>query len=167
MSQIVAAWRDWNFLEAELDIVARLKAATQEGPERWARIVGTRDDMEGVTEEKQVTPGVYVLYRWFAVPDATEKRGVLKHRWLILIAVSAPGAKQREASPLNQVAGRFIPSVLQALHGYTPIGSTEPMVIATPPERWSGKGFGYYPLAFTSNTHFSLKQGPANAPLNR
>jgi hypothetical protein len=167
VSQILGAWRNWNFLEAELDIVAKLKAATQEGPDRWARIVGTRDDMERVKEDQQVTPGVYVLYRWFAVPEANEKRGVLKHRWVILIAVSAPGAKQREASPLNQVAGRFIPSVLQALHGYTPIGSTEPMVIATPPERWSGNGFGYYPLAFTSNTLFSLKQGPANAPLNR
>lgn len=159
------AWRNWNFCEAELDIVARLKAATQEGPDRWARFVGTRDDMESVTEEKQVVPGVYVLYRWFAVPEASEKRGLIRHRWLILVAVSAVSTRQRDASPLNQVAGRYLPSILHALHGYTPLGSTEPMIVATPPERWSGNGFGYYPLAFTSNTHFSIKQGPSNAPL--
>lgn len=164
---VLNAWADWNFLEAELDIVARLKQATQEGPDRWARIVGTRDDMEAVTEAKQTTPGVYVLYRWFSVPEANERRGVIRHQWRILIAVSTVSARQREASPLNQVVGKFVPSVLRALHGYTPRGSTEPLVIATPPDRWSGKGFGYYPLAFTSNTHFSLKQGPANAPLNR
>lgn len=164
---VLNAWADWNFFAAELDIVARLKTATQEGPNRWARIVGTRDDTDGVTEDKQVTPGVYVLHDGFSVPEATPARGILKNRWVILITVSTGAAKQREASPRNQVAGCYIPSILRALHGYTPLGSTEPLVVATPPHRWSGAGFGYYPLAFTSNTHFSIKQGPATAPLKR
>ena len=154
------AWQDWNFNAGELDIVRRIKEVAQSGPDAWARIVGTRDDMEAVTEEQQLTPGVYVIYAGFAVKDASAAGATLEHRWRVVLAVSsmAPG---REASPRNQIAGKFLPSLVQALHGYVPEGSTTPLVPTTPPASRTNGHFTYYPLAFTSDCVYSTRKGPA------
>lgn len=155
-----SAWADWNFNAGELDLVRRIKSVAQSGPDAWARIVGTRDDLEAVTEEKQMTPGVYVIYAGFAVKDASPAGATIEHRWRIVLAVSskAPG---REASPRNQVAGKFLPALLQALHGYIPEGSTTALVPATPPPGKTSGHFAYYPLMFTSETVYSTRKGPA------
>jgi|GEM_PF-2013107 len=163
----MTTWAEWNFYESELDIVARLKAAIQSGPGAWARIVGTRDDLDTVTEDQQVTPGVYVIYQGFQVVDAKEQRATLRHRWAVVLSVSLAGAKGRESSPRNQVAGKFLPAILQALHGYTPLGATTPLIPITPPAARPSGRFSYYPLAFTSDTNYSTKQGPSIAPLRR
>ncbi len=158
------AWSDWNFIAGEVDIVSRIKEASQSAPDAWARIVGTRDDMESVKEDQQLTPGVYVIYAGFAVKDASTTQAIIEHRWRVVlaVAVSTPG---REASPRNQVAGKFLPALLQALHGFTPAGSTTGLVPVTPPVPWTNGKFSYYPLAFTSETVYSTRKGPAIGPL--
>jgi len=160
----VQAWADWNFLAGEKDIVARIKAATQSGSDAWARIVGTRDDMEAVKEEQQLTPGVYVIYAGFAVKDASPAQATIEHRWRVVLAVSVatPG---REASLRNQVAGKFLPALLQTLHGFIPAGGTTALVPVTPPAAWANGKFSYYPLQFTSETIYSTRKGPAIGPL--
>jgi len=160
----VQAWSDWNFLAGELDIVRRIKEAAQSGPDAWARIVGTRDDLDEVKEEQQVTPGVYVIYAGFAVKDAGPAQATVEHRWRVVLAVSAasPG---REASPRNQVAGKFLPALLQALHGFIPAGSTTALVPASPPPVYANGKFSYYPLSFTSETIYTTRKGPAIGPL--
>jgi hypothetical protein len=158
------AWSDWNFLEGELDIVRRIKEAVQTGPGAWARIVGTRDDLDDIKEEQQVTPGVYVIYAGFSVKDANTSQATIEHRWRVVLAV-ATATPGREASPRNQVAGQFLPSLLQALHGFIPAGSTTGLVPATPPPSFPNGKFSYYPLSFVSDTIYTTRKGPAIGPL--
>lgn len=154
------SWLDWNFHAGELDIARRIKDAVQTGPDAWARIVGTRDDMDAITEEQQLTPGVYVIYAGYGVKDATPGGATIEHRWRVVLAIASkvPG---REASPRNQVAGKFLPALLQALHGYIPEGSTTALVPTTPPQPRPSGHFTYYPLAFTSDCVYSTRKGPA------
>lgn len=158
------AWMDWNFMAGELDIVRRIKEATQTGPDAWARVVGTRDDLDQVKEEQQVTPGVYVIYAGFAVKDASTSQATIEHRWRVVLADSTatPG---REASSRNLVAGKYLPTLLQALHGFIPAGSTTGLVPASPPPIYPNGKFSYYPLSFTSETIYTTRKGPAIGPL--
>lgn len=158
------SWADWNFLDGELDIVRRIKEVAQTGPAAWARVVGTRDDLDEVKEEQQVTPGVYVVYAGFSVKDASPAQATIEHRWRVVLAISTatPG---REASPRNQVAGKFLPSLLQALHGFIPAGCTTGLVPTTPPSIYPNGKFSYYPLSFTSETLYTTRKGPAIGPL--
>lgn len=158
------AWSDWNFLAGELDIVRRIKEAAQTGPDAWARVVGTRDDLDEIKEEQQVTPGVYVIYAGFSVKDAGTSQATIEHRWRVVLAV-ATATPGRESSPRNQVAGRFLPSLLQALHGFIPAGSTTGLVPTTPPPNFPNGKFSYYPLSFTSETIYTTRKGPAIGPL--
>jgi len=169
IGNVSQAWLDWNFLEGEADSVARVKEATQTGPGAWARIVGTRDDLDAITEEQQVNPGVYVIYTGPQLIEANERGALVRHSWRVVLAVAsaAGGAKGREASPRNLVAGKFLPHLLQALHGYIPKGSTTALVPVTPPPMWPNGKFAYYPLAFTSDCHYSTQKGPANRPMPR
>lgn len=164
IGNVSQAWTDWNFMAGELDIVRRIKEATQTGPDAWARIVGTRDDLDVVKEEQQVTPGVYVIYAGFAVKDASTTQATIEHRWRIVLAVSSvsPG---REASPRNMVAGKYLPTLVQALHGYIPAGSTSGLVPASPPPNYANGKYSYYPLSFTSDTIYTTRKGPAIGPL--
>lgn len=158
------AWAEWNFHSAALDLVQRIKAVAQEGDTPWARIVGTRDEMAATQEERQLTPGVYVLYRGFAVRGADERRAELYHRWRIVLAVAGP-VNTRETGARDLEAGRYLPQLVQALHGYTPEGSTGPLIPATPPEPAPSGRYGYYPLDFTALTVYSTRKGPAIGPL--
>jgi hypothetical protein len=167
MSHVEQSWLDWNFYDTEQDLVDRLKVAFQTGPDAWARIVGTRDDLAEVTESQQTVPGVYVVYRTYQVVSATDKRAALRHLWFVVLAVSVGATKQRESVARNKLAGRYLPAILRALHGYTPAGATTPLVPVTPPPpKPSADGrFGYYPVAFTCDAHYSTAGGPAVGPL--
>ena len=158
------AWADWNFHAASLDLVQRIKAVAQAGDTPWARIVGTRDDMAATREEAQVTPGVYVIYRGFAVKGANDKRAEIEHRWIVVLAIAGP-ANSRDSSARDAEAGRYLPLLVQALHGYTPEGSTAPLVPGTPPAPAVSGRYGYYPLMFTAVTVYSTRKGPAVGPL--
>lgn len=158
------AWAAWNFFATQADLVRLIKSVSQEGDAPWARIVGTRDDMAATEEESQLTPGVYVLYRGPSFKSATETRAEVEHRWRIVTAVAGP-ANKRDSSARDAEAGRYLPILLQALHGYTPEGSTAPLVPATPPEPKASGKYGYYPLDFTATTIYSTRRGPALGPL--
>lgn len=144
---------DWNFTIAETGIVERIKLATQTGPDSWARKVGTRKFMTSITEDMQVVPAVYVLYRGFSILSASEYEATLAHRWGIVLAIgnATPGA---EASPLNQEAGPLLGNLFALLHGFTAPACTTPLVPQTPPEPWFGESkFAYYPLLFTNQSY--------------
>lgn len=158
------AWADWNFHAASLDLVQRIKAVAQAGSAPWARLVGTRDDMAATQEESQLTPGVYVIYRGFSVQGADDYRAEIEHRWFIVLAIAGP-VNTREAAGRDVEAGRYLPQLVQALHGYTPAGCTSPLVLATPPMPVVSGRYGYYPLAFTALTVYSTRKGPAIGPL--
>lgn len=158
------AWAAWNFHATALDLVQRIKAVAQAGDAPWARIVGTRDDMAATQEEQQLTPGVYVLYRGLTVISADDYRAQIDHRWRIVLAVAGP-VNTRETAGRDLEAGRYLPQLVQALHGYTPAGSTGPLVPATPPAPAPSGRYGYYALDFTALTVYSTRKGPAIGPL--
>lgn len=139
---------DWDFSETEAGIVAWLKARTQSGPGAWAREIGTRKELAAVAEEMQVTPAVYVVYQGFRVVTATEDSFELAHRWFVVLAV-ATAASQREAAPINDLAGRYVSQLLN-LNGQVMPGAGSPLLITTPPPPYySPARFAYFPLAFT------------------
>ena len=158
------AWASWNFHASQLDLVRRIKEVSQECEKPWARIVGTRDDMAATEEESQITPGVYVLYRGPSFRSATETRAEVEHRWRIVVAVAGP-VNSKDTIARDAEAGRYLPILLQALHGYIPDGSTAPLVPTTPPEPKTSGRYGYYPLDFTALTIYSTRRGPALGPL--
>lgn len=138
----------WDFTVAETGILERLRQATQQGEDRWAREVGTRGDMARVAEEQQNAPCLYTVYDGFSVRSADEYTCTLLHRFLAVVVVKNAAA-QREAEPINQAAGPKMKSVLQALHGFRPPGCSTRLVPVTPPRPYHSAGFGYFPLAFT------------------
>jgi hypothetical protein len=154
----------FNMLLAEAAIVAALVAATQTGPDAWARKVGTRDYLATVSEEMQDAPAVYVVYDGLVVFDSDAQRASLGHRWLVVVAV-ATAAQMKEAAPRNELGGVFIFSVLQALHGLLVPGHTEGLRPITPPRPFYSEGgrFAYFPLAFIAPAHFSKRFGMAGA----
>lgn len=159
-------WAAWNFHAASLDLVQRIKGVAQAAPNAWARIVGTRDDLAAVTEDMQVTPGVYVIYRWFTVLSASKSQAEIEHRWYVVLAV-AGAANSKEPSARDAEAGGYLPQLIQALHGYTPAGCTTPLLPFTPPPAKPSENgrYGYYPLAFKASTIYSTRKGPAVGPL--
>ncbi len=153
-----------NLLSAELAIVERLKTVTQTGPDRWARVVGTRDYLASVAEEEQTAPAVYVLYDGPMIFDSDEARVSMGHRWLVVIAV-ATAAAMRESSPRNQEAGPFMGCVLAGLLGLDVPGHTRGLSAVQPPRPYYSEGgkFAYYPLAFMAPAMFSTRFGLAGA----
>lgn len=142
----------WNFHAAQVGIVERIKAFAQTGPDAWARAVGTRKELAAVAEEMQVTPAVYVVYDGFAVLAADEFSASLSHRWLVVLALGT-AASQKEAEPLDQLAGPYIGQLIEHLHGYTPPQCVQPLVLATPPRPYySPARFAYYPLLFITGS---------------
>ena len=141
----------WDFTVAETGIVAWLKALTQQGSGAWCRMVATRKDLAAVAEEAQKSPAVWVVYDGFVVVRANEFNATLAHRWFVILAV-ATAASQRDAEPLNDLAGPWLKQLFE-LFGYTPPGCSTPLVPATPPRPYfSPAKFAYYPLAFVTQS---------------
>lgn len=153
-----------NLLSAEAAIRQRLVEATQQGPEAWCRVIGTRDYLASVAEEMQTAPALYIVYDGLVVYDADEQRTSLGHRWLVVIAVETAQAP-REAAPRNELGGVYMHQVLQALQGLLVPGHTHGLVPVQPPRPYyspTGR-FAYYPLAFAARALFSTRFGMAGA----
>ncbi|VFR54784.1 hypothetical protein BRI6_1103 [plant metagenome] len=155
----VATFHAPNFHAAEASIVQRLAASIQAGPNRWARLVGTRKTLADVSEEMQVVPAAYVVYDGYVVLDANEFEAAIAHRWVVVIAVSS-AAQPRQAAPLNEEAGPYIWDVLHALHGFVPEGAATALIPATPPRPYYSEAkFAYYPAAFTCTVKHNIRRG--------
>lgn len=153
-------WADWNLAALELDVVAHLKAATQTGADAWARIVGTRADIDDVREDQQLVPGVYAIYRGWSIKVADERSAELEHRLRVVLALRKAGGG-KDTSSINAEAGKRLAQLMLTLHGYTPAGCTTALVPATPPAIYHNAPFSYYPLAFTATTLYSTRRGPS------
>lgn len=154
------AWADWNFTAMEQDVVARLKALTQTGPDAWARIVGTRGDIADVREDQQVVPGVYAIYGSFVVKSANDNSAELEHRLRVVLALRQAAAS-RDAGAVNVEAGKRLAQLMKGLHGYIAAGCTTALIPMTPPPIFHNGAFSYYPLQFSATTVYSTRRGPA------
>ena len=133
-----------NYLAAEQAIIARLESQLE------GVTVKTAADVDGMQEDAQKTPAVYVVYDG-DVPGETagnERAQIVKQRWLAIVTVR--NRRQiRAGSKTRENAGPILSSVIGALSGWKPdpgpfgemqrIGALSPDYSA---------GFGYFPLAF-------------------
>lgn len=139
----------WDLLVGQPGIVARLEAATRQGPGAWCRKIATARELSDVVEDQQVTPALFVLHDAFQVVEADEFSATLVHRWFVVLSLKN-AASQRTPSALDEEASQLLAKVLDTLVGFTPPRCASPLIPATPPRPfYSPAKFAYYPLAFT------------------
>lgn len=146
-----------NFLAAEPEIVAQLKAALQGLPQEVH--VLTSMDLLGVQEATQPTPAVHVLWRGFAVEEcrADGAAARLRHTWAVVVAVRNVSTLGSGAAARAE-AGELVARAGAALMGFRPKAKavTGPMKLtnAPPPKPSLNGGVLYLPLAFHLDTTF-------------
>lgn len=136
-----------NFLALEPELQARLQAQLQAThPEVF---VLCSHDLDGVTEERQLTPAVHLVYQGYQVSesraDGTMAR--LEQTWLAVVTTrNARGLMSGDAARTQ--AGRLARQVCTALMGWRPASATRPLVLVQAPEAGFSGGFQYLPVAF-------------------
>ena len=121
------------------------------------KVVSARD-LAGVKEAAQNTPSVQIYHRGYRPLDE-QAAGALQRveqTWLAVVVVRN-AAGQKDGTATRADASDHCDAVLTALLGWKPDKSYSALRLASgaPPPAWSPGGFGYYPLAFTTN--FSMK----------
>lgn len=142
-----------NLLIPESFIVQRITTEMMTGAAAVLRAVMTKEDLESITEEKQVVPAVSVVFDGFFVNGAgteLESMAGLGQRWLTVVTV-ANSARMRESAHRNQGAGPLLWKLWQALHGFVPVKGFTPLVPISPPRPHYSGGFAYFPLAWSTS----------------
>lgn len=138
----------FDFTAAQDGLVDWITQNTQNGPNAWARKVGTAKELAAITETEQIVPAVYVVYNGFSVKTATDMEAVLTQRWFVVLAI-ASAASQRQATQLNVEAGPLL-GQLMGLHGLLLPGCQSALVPGPAPQPYySPSKFAYFPLLFT------------------
>lgn len=133
-----------DYLAAEQALIERLKAEVP------GVTIQSAPDLAGITEDRQITPAVIVLYAGDQVPggDAVDQGDYhrIKQRWMTVVAVrSAKG--QRSGEGVRDAAGPLLSKVIQALGGWRPEKGFGRMVRESAPRpAFTRGGYGYFPL---------------------
>lgn len=140
-----------NYFSVGLAIVERLE---QTG---LFKKVAFLQSLNNVTENKQITPACYVVYRGDVVTDdaGQGKQNAISQRYSVVVAV-ANAQSQTDALAMVKDGGELIPKVLKELKGWQPSIGGHPVKFARPLVRTSGdmaglsNAFSYYPFTFES-----------------
>lgn len=136
-----------NFLALEPELMARLRqqlAALQP-----AVHVLSSADLADVTEEKQLTPAVHLVYQGYRVKESREDGAAarLEQTWLAVVTTrNARGLKTGDAARAQ--AGPLARQVIAALMGWRPASAAKVLLLAEGPGAGFSAGFQYLPLAF-------------------
>lgn len=108
-------------------------------------------DLEGVMEEKQVTPAVHLVYRGYRVAQNNHGNDTarIEQIWLAIVATRNMKA-MRTGEAARADAGVIAQRVLKALMGYSAPGTSKPLRLAEAPEAGFNAGFQYLPLGFVA-----------------
>lgn len=137
------------FTDMEQAIADRLKDASALSDVT----VMTAADLASVTEDRQPTPAVHVIYQNYSVletrPDG--KAASIQQSWLVVCAAKdVRNMRSGEASRL--ASGELAEKVLPELMGWQSENAAGPLMLSTPPQPAYSKGITYLPLAFTVKT---------------
>lgn len=139
-----------DYLAAERGIVTQLQAALD------ARVrVLTTADLAGVTEAKQFTPAVHVIYAGDSVPTGDGARGntgrpqKITQRWQAVVAVRNT-AQPRSGAGARDSAGPLLSAVITALAGHVPAAGAGALHRANAVGPAYTPGFAYYPTEWTT-----------------
>ena len=108
-------------------------------------------DLDGVTEEKQLTPAVHVVYQSYHVAEASSsgRMARVEQTWLATVAVrnmKSPRTGTAARTDAGLIAGR----VALALMGFKPDMASKPLRLVDGPGAGFSAGFMYLPLAFAT-----------------
>ncbi len=140
-----------NFLQLEDELTQRLKDRL--AVLRPAVHVLGAADLAGVTEEKQLTPAVHLVYdRYRPTESRPDGRAIrIEQTWMAVVAVrNARAVKTGDAA--RGLAGALAAQVLLALQGWQPPSATKPLQLAPAPKAGFSAGHQYLPLAFVAET---------------
>lgn len=139
-----------NYFAVGLALTDFLKTLTHEGEPLFKR-VDFLQSLNDVTEQSQITPACYVVYRGENVSD-TAGRGEcvqVTQRYSVIVAV-AHGASQINAYDGVRSAGEIIPIVLKKLQGKKLIDNASPLLRVGSDTAGFSHVFSYYPFTFES-----------------
>lgn len=138
-----------SLLILEPELLQRLKA---ELPAEMAGVhVLAAADLDGVAEEKQITPAVHLIYQGFRPLEhrADKKMVRIEQTWLTVVAVRNV-RNTRSGAAARSDAGPLAGAVLLALLGWQPPSAAKPLTLShAPPARFSA-GHMYLPQAFST-----------------
>lgn len=140
---------DWNYLELEGLLLARLKATVS------VQHILSAADLEGVAEAQQFTPAIHVLYFGDILPggDGAEAgRGscqVVGQRWATIVAVRNVRDTDKGAAARAE-AGPILQKVLRYLSGWDPGPRWGNFRRIPAPGVLFRDGFAYFPILWKS-----------------
>lgn len=140
------------FTDMEAAIAERLIAALPDVH------VMTAADLASVTEDRQPTPAVHVVYQNYRVAETRPdgKAAVIEQSWLV-VAVAKDVSSMRSGKASRLAAGELAEQVLPQLMGWKAPEAAGPLILSTPPNPAYSNGITYLPLAFTVKTAIKIK----------
>ncbi|MEW6490766.1 MAG: hypothetical protein AB1578_22995 [Thermodesulfobacteriota bacterium] len=135
-----------NYLSAEALIVARLQSKVA-----GVKAVLSAADLDGVAESAQVTPAVHVVFGGYRPTQERDEGRVQESEqvWIAVVAVRNLRTP-KTGEHARETAGELCADVLAALQGWRPSAEHQPLKLAPGPRPGFSKGYGYFPLAFTT-----------------
>jgi len=140
-----------NFLALESELIARLRE--QLAGHQPAVHVLSAADLDGVIEEKQLTPAVHLVYQGYRVAEGRSdgRAARIEQTWLAVVATRNTRALKTGDAARAQ-AGPLAQRVITALMGWQPASATKPLRLDSGPAAGFSAGHQYLPLAFVAET---------------
>ncbi|MBB5204404.1 hypothetical protein HNQ51_001718 [Inhella inkyongensis] len=136
-----------DFWALEAELLERLRASLS-GTQPGLHLLGAAD-LAGVTEERQLSPAVHVIYQGYQVLEQRGKVARLQQTWLVVVATRNVRALKAGAEAGGR-AGLLAGQVMQALMGWQPPSAAKPLALSAAPGPRFQAGHQYLPLAFST-----------------
>ena len=136
-----------NFLALEPELMERLRAQLT-GLTPAVHVLSSAD-LAGVTEEKQLTPAVHLVYQGYRVTESREDGAAarIEQTWLVVVTTrNTRGLKAGDEARAQ--AGPLASKVIAALMGWRAASATKALHLVAGPGAGFSAGFQYLPLAF-------------------
>ena len=140
-----------DFSQIEERLVELLQAAVA-GMSPKVHVL-TAADLEGVTENAQLTPALHVISNGFVPVESAYRIVRLRHTWYVVAAVRNV-ATQRSGAAARREAGPLLSRAIAALLSERLPGTDKPIELAAAPRGAGRGGFYYLPSAWTVETIF-------------
>lgn len=144
-----------DFMAVEPHLVELVRQAVQ-GMSPAVHVL-TSAEIADVTESRQRTPAIHVIYGGYRIAEDQRIAWRLEHTWYVVAAVST-AATVRSGQAARQDAGKLAARVVGILAGASVEGASQPLTLISPPPARYSAGHQYLPSAFLVETIFRKPQ---------